>query len=241
MARSKICLLSGKEIGKNDSFLCVPVSYKGAQGKLGFVSNDEIKNGYSQSFKSESTDKTSAFVKTGLNIRFSWKELPLEYNGFLFREKEEVIAFLCVITHGKVQKMGAVGNFIRVPQHTTLCGWRYIFAAVASVVNVSDVEILATLENADTPNTDNIRLVLTSFENSDDIGEKFRYDKKRETFRFTYTDIASFIRCIDTVHRMLKNSNNPTKLVRILEQSAAHVTESDRRGKIIKDGGKRVK
>lgn len=241
MARNKVCLLSGKEIGKNDSFLCVPVSYKGAQGKLGFVSDDEVKNGFTQSFKSESTDKTSAFVKTGLNIRFNWKVLPLEYNGFIFREEEEIIAFLCVITHGKVQKMGAVGNFIRVPYHTTLCGWRYIFAAVASVVEISDVEILATLENSPSPNTENIRLVLTSFENVSDIGTKFRYDSKRGTFRFAYTDIASFIRCIDTVHRMMKCSNNPGKLVRILEQAAEHVTESDRRGKVIKDGGKRTK
>lgn len=241
MARSKVCLLSGQQIEKNEHFLCVPASYKGAQGKTGFVLVDEVKNGYSQSFKSESTDKQSVFVKTGLNIRFNWKKLPLEYNGFIFHSENEVIAFLCVITHGKVQKMGAVGNFIRVPYHTTLCGWRYIFAAVASVVNVSDVEILATLENDTAPNMENIKLILTSFENVSDIGEKFRYDKKRETFRFTYTDIASFIRCIDTVHRMMKNSNNPDKLVRILEQSAAHVTESDRRGKVIKDGGKRVK
>lgn len=241
MARNKVCLLSGKEIGKNDSFLCVPVSYKGAQGKLGFVSDDEVKNGFTQPFKSESTEKTSAFVKTGLNIRFSWKPLPLEYNGFLFREEAEVVAFLCVITHGKVEKRGAVGNYIRVPYHTTLCGWRYIFAAVASVVEVSDVEILATLENSPSPNTDNIQLVLTSCENVSDIGDKFRYDKKRGTFRFTYTDIASFIRCIDTVHRMLKSSNNPGKLVRILEQSAEHVTEADRRGRVIKDGGKRAK
>lgn len=241
MARSKMCLLSGKAIGKNEGFICVPASYKGAQGKLGFVSDDEVKNGFSQPFKSESTDKTSAFVKTGLNIRFSWKALPLEYNGFLFREESEVVAFLCVITHGKVEKRGAIGNYIRVPYHTTLCGWRYIFAAVASVVNVSDVEILATLENDTAPNMENIKLVLTSFENSNDIGEKFRYDGKRETFRFAYTDIASFIRCIDTVHRMLKDSRNPGKLVRILEQAAEHVTESDRRGRVIKDGGKRAK
>lgn len=241
MARAKMCLLSGKEIDKNASFICVPVSYKGAQGKLGFVSDDEVKNGFTQPFKSESTDKTGVFVKTGLNIRFNWKVLPLEYNGFIFRDEQEVIAFLCVITHGKVQKMGAVGNYIRVPQHTTLCGWRYIFAAVASVVNVSDVEVLATLENADTPNMDNVRLALASCENVSDIGDKFRYDVKRETFRFTYTDIASFMRCIDTVHRMLKSSNNPGKLVRMLEQSADHVTEADRRGRVIKDGGKRAK
>lgn len=240
MARNKVCLLSGQQIDKNAEFICVPVSYKGAQGKLGFVSNDKIKNGFTQSFKSESTEKTSAFVKTGLNIRFSWKALPLEYNDFVFHTESEIIAFLCIITHGKVEKRGAVGNYIRVPQHTTLCGWRYIFAAVASVVEISDVEILATLENDTAPNMENIRLVLTSFENSDDIGEKFRYDGKRETFRFTYTDIASFIRCIDTVHRMLKNSGNPGKLVRMLEQAAAHVTEADRRGKVIKDGGKRV-
>lgn len=241
MARNKVCLLSGKEINKNENFLCVPVSYKGAQGKLGFVLTDEVKNGYTQSFKSESTDKTSVFVKTGLNIRFSWKVLPIEYNGFTFHTESEIIAFLCVITHGKVEKRGAVGNYIRVPYHTTLCGWRYIFSAVASVVDISDVEILATLENDVAPNMENIQLVLTSCENSDDIGEKFRYDKKRGTFRFTYTDIASFIRCIDTVHQMLKNSNNPAKLVRMLEQAAAHVTEADRRGKIIKDGGKRAK
>lgn len=241
MARSKMCLLSGKAIGKNEGFICVPASYKGAQGKLGFVSNDEVKNGFSQSFKSESTEKTGAFVKTGLNIRFSWKPLPLEYNGFLFREEQEVIAFLCVITHGKVEKRGAIGNYIRVPYHTTLCGWRYIFAAVASVVSVSDVEILATLENDDAPNMDNVRLALSGRENVSDIGDKFRYDVKRETFRFTYTDIASFIRCIDTVHRMMKNSRNPGKLVRILEQAAAHVTEADRRGRVIKDGGKRAK
>ena len=241
MARAKICLLSGQQIEKNAEFICVPASYKGAQGKLGFVLADEIKNGFSQSFKSESTDKTGVFVKTGLNIRFSWKPLPLEYNGFLFREEEEIIAFLCVITHGKVQKRGAVGNYIRVPQHSTLCGWRYIFAAVASVVSVSDVEILATLENDDAPNMGNIQLALSGCENVSDIGAKFRYDAKRKTFRFTYTDIASFIRCIDTVHQMLKNSNNPGKLVRILEQAANHVTESDRRGKVIKDGGKRAK
>lgn len=241
MARAKMCLLSGKQIEKNEHFLCVPASYKGAQGKTGFVLMDETKNGFTQSFKSESTDKQSAFVKTGLNIRFNWKALPLEYNGFLFREEAEITAFLCVITHGRVEKRGAVGNYIRVPQHSTLCGWRYIFAAVASVVNVSDVEILATLENSDTPNTDNIRLVLASCENPDDIGKKFRYDAKRGTFRFAYTDIASFIRCIDTVHRMMKNSNNPGKLVRILEQSAAHVTEADRRGRVIKDNGKRAK
>lgn len=241
MARNKICLLSGKQINKDEDFLCVPVSYKGAQGKTGFVLMDEVKNGFSQSFKSESTEKQSAFVKTGLNIRFSWKELPLEYNGFLFREEEEVIAFLCVITHGKVQKMGAVGNYIRVPYHTTLCGWRYIFAAVASVVEISDVEILATLENDDAPDMNNIRLALSGCENVSDIGERFRYDSKRETFRFAYTDIASFIRCIDTVHRMMKYSKNPAKLVRVLEQAAAHVTESDRRGRIIKDGGKRAK
>lgn len=241
MARAKICLLSGQQINKNDDFICVPASYKGAQGKTGFVLTDEVKNGYIQPFKSESTTKESVFVKTGLNIRFSWKELPLEYNGFLFHTESEVIAFLCVITHGKVQKMGAVGNYIRVPYHTTLCGWRYIFAAVASVVNVSDVEILATLENADTPNMDNVRLALSGCENVSDIGDKFRYDVKRETFRFTYTDIASFMRCIDTVHRMLKSSNNPGKLVRILEQSAEHVTESDRRGRVIKDNGKRAK
>lgn len=241
MARNKVCLLSGQQIEKNEHFLCVPASYKGAQGKTGFVLTDEVKNGFSQSFKSESTEKTGAFVKTGLNIRFSWKPLPLEYNGFLFREEREVIAFMCVITHGRVEKRGAVGNYIRVPQHTTLCGWRYIFAAVASVVSVSDVEILATLENDTAPNMENIRLVLTSFDNTDEIGAKFRYDKKRGTFRFTYTDIASFIRCIDTVHRMLKNSNNPGKLVRMLEQAANHVTESDRRGRVIKDGGKRAK
>lgn len=241
MARSKMCLLSGKAIGKNEGFICVPASYKGAQGKLGFVSDDEVKNGFSQSFKSESTDKTGAFVKTGLNIRFSWKPLPLEYNGFLFREEQEVIAFLCVITHGKVEKRGAIGNYIRVPYHTTLCGWRYIFAAVASVVSVSDVEVLATLENDDAPNMDNVRLALSGCENPDNIGERYRYDSKRGTFRFTYTDIASFIRCIDTVHQMLKNSNNTGKLFRILKQAANHVTESDRRGKIIKDGGKRVK
>lgn len=241
MARSKMCLLSGKAIGKNEGFICVPASYKGAQGKLGFVSDDEVKNGFSQSFKSESTEKTGAFVKTGLNIRFSWKPLPLEYNGFLFREEQEVIAFLCVITHGKVQKMGAVGNYIRVPYHTTLCGWRYIFAAVASVVEVSDVEILATLENDDAPDMNNVRLALSRCENPDDIGEKFRYDGKRGTFRFTYTDIASFIRCIDTVHRMMKNSRNPMKLHGIVEQAAEHVTETDRRGRVIKDGGKRAK
>lgn len=240
MARSKVCLLSGKQIQKNESFVCVPVSYKGAQGKLGFVSNDEIKNGFTQSFKSESTNKTGVFVKTGLNIRFNWKALPLEYNGFLFQEEAEIVAFLCVITHGKVQKMGAVGNYIRVPYHTTLCGWRYIFAAVASVVEVSDVEILATLENDDAPNMGNIQLALSGCENVSDVGEKFRYDAKRETFRFTYTDIASFIRCIDTVHRMMKNSGNPAKLVRMLEQAANHVTEADRRGKVIKDG-KRAK
>lgn len=241
MSRSKVCLLSGKQIQKNENFLCVPVSYKGAQGKTGFVLTDETKNGYSQTFKSESTDKTSAFIKTGLNIRFNWKVLPLEYNGFVFHTEQEVVAFLCVITHGKVEKRGAVGNYIRVPEHTTLCGWRYIFAAVASVVDISDIEILATLENDTAPNMENIRLVLTSFESSDDIGKKFRYDSKRETFRFAYTDIASFIRCIDTVHRMMKNSYNPGKLSRILEQAAEHVTESDRRGKVIKDGGKRAK
>ena len=241
MSRAKMCLLSGKQIKKNENFLCVPASYKGAQGKTGFVLTDETKNGYTQSFKSESTDKTGVFVKTGLNIRFNWKVLPLEYNGFTFHTESEIIAFLCVITHGRVEKRGAVGNYIRVPYHTTLCGWRYIFAAVASVVNVSDVEILATLENDNAPDMNNIRLALSGCENPDDIGERFRYDSKRETFRFTYTDIASFIRCIDTVHRMLKNSNNPGKLVRILEQAAEHVTESDRRGKVIKDGGKRAK
>ena len=241
MARNKICLLSGKQIDKNENFLCVPASYKGTQGKTGFVLTDEVKNGYTQSFKSESTDKTGVFVKTGLNIRFSWKVLPLEYNGFIFRTEQEITAFLCVITHGRVEKRGAVGNYIRVPHHTTLCGWRYIFAAVASVVEVSDVEILATLENDTDPNMENIRLVLTSFENISDVGEKFRYDAKRETFRFTYTDIASFIRCIDTVHQMMKNSNNPGKLVRMLEQAAAHVTEADRRGRVIKDDGKRAK
>ena len=241
MARNKVCLLSGKQIEKNEHFLCVPVSYKGAQGKLGFVRDDEIKNGYSQPFKSESTTKESVFVKTGLNIRFNWKPLPLEYNGFIFHTEQEITAFLCVITHGKVEKRGAVGNYIRVPQHTTLCGWRYIYTAVASVVEISDVEILATLENDDAPDMNNIRLALSSCENPDDIGEKFRYDKKRETFRFTYTDIASFIRCIDTVHQMLKNSNNTGKLFRILEQAANHVTEADRRGRVIKDGGKRAK
>lgn len=241
MARNKICLLSGKQIDKNEKFLCVPVSYKGAQGKLGFVREDEIKNGYTQPFKSESTDKTSAFVKTGLNIRFNWKPFPMEYNEFVFHTEAEVTAFLCVITHGKVEKRGAIGNYIRVPYHTTLCGWRYIFAAVASVVDISDVEILATLENDDAPNVSNIQLVLSGCENSDDIGKKFRYDAKRGTFRFTYTDIASFIRCIDTVHRMMKNSNNPGKLVRMLEQAAAHVTEADRRGRVIKDEGKRAK
>lgn len=241
MARNKICLLSGKQIDKNEKFLCVPVSYKGAQGKTGFVLTDEIKNGFTQPFKSESTDKTSAFVKTGLNIRFNWKPLPLEYNEFTFHTESEVVSFLCVITHGKVEKRGAVGNYIRVPYHTTLCGWRYIYAAVASVVDISDVEILATLENDDAPNVSNIQLVLSGCENSDDIGKKFRYDAKRGTFRFTYTDIASFIRCIDTVHQMMKNSNNPGKLVRMLEQAAAHVTEADRRGRVIKDDGKRAK
>lgn len=241
MARNKICLLSGKQIEKNDSFLCVPASYKGAQGKTGFVLTDEVKNGYSQPFKSESTNKTSVFVKTGLNIRFNWKPLPIEYNGFLFRTEQEVTAFLCVITHGKVEKRGAVGNYIRVPYHTTLCGWRYIYTAVASVVEVSDVEILATLENSECPNMGNIQLALSGCENVSDIGYKFRYDAKRKTFRFTYTDIASFIRCIDTVHQMLKNSNNTGKLFRILEKAAEHVTETDRRGKVIKDGGKRAK
>lgn len=241
MARNKVCLLSGKQIQKNEKFICVPVSYKGAQGKTGFVLVDETKNGFTQPFKSESTDKTGVFVKTGLNIRFNWKVLPLEYNGFTFHTESEIIAFLCVITHGKVEKRGAVGNYIRVPQHTTLCGWRYIFAAVASVVNVSDVEVLATLENDTAPNMENIKLVLTSFENVSDIGAKFRYDAKRGTFRFTYTDIASFIRCIDTVHQMLKYSRNPGKLVRILEQAAHHVTESDRRGKVIKDRWERAK
>ena len=240
MARNKICLLSGKEIKKNENFLSVPVSYKGAQGKTGFVITNEIKNGYSQSFKSESTDKTSVFVKTGLNIRFSWKPLPIEYNGFLFHTEAEITAFLCVITHGKVQKMGAVGNYIRVPQHTTLCGWRYIYTAVASVVEIADVEVLATLENDDMPNMENVQLVLSGCENVPDIGEKFRYDAKRKTFRFTYTDIASFMRCIDTIHRMMKNSHNPIKLHKILEQAAEHVTETDRRGKVIKDGGKRA-
>lgn len=241
MARSKICLLSGKEIGKNASFLCVPASYKGAQGKTGFVLTDEIKNGYTQPFKSESTTKESVFVKTGLNIRFIWKPLPIEYNGFLFRTEAEIIAFLCVITHGKVEKRGAVGNYIRVPYHTTLCGWRYIYTAVASVVEISDVEILATLENDTDPNMENIQLALSGCENVSDIGEKFRYDSKRKTFRFAYTEIASFMRCIDTVHRMLKNSYNPMKLHGIMEQAAEHVTESDRRGRVIKDGGKRAK
>ena len=241
MARNKICLLSGKQINKNDNFLCVPASYKGAQGKLGFVRDDEIKNGYSQPFKSESTSKTSVFVKTGLNIRFNWKVLPLEYNGFTFHTENEVVAFLCVITHGKVEKRGAVGNYIRVPEHTTLCGWRYIYTAVASVVEVSDVEILATLENDDMPNIGNIQLALSGCENVSDIGEKFRYDSKRKTFRFTYTDIASFMRCIDTIHRMMKNSHNPMKLHGILEKAAEHVTEADRRGRVIKDSGKRAK
>lgn len=241
MARNKICLLSGKKIEKNERFLCVPVSYKGAQGKLGFVSDDEIKNGYTQPFKSENTNKTSVFIKTGLNIRFNWKTLPLEYNGFIFHTENEIIAFLCVITHGKVQKMGAVGNYIRIPEHATLCGWRYIYTAVANVVEVSDVEILATLENDKSPNMGNIQLTLSSCENVSDIGEKFRYDAKRKTFRFAYTDIASFMRCIDTVHRMMKNSNNPMKLHGIIEQAAEHVTETDRRGRVIKDGGKRSK
>lgn len=241
MARNKVCLLSGKQIEKNEHFLRVPASYKGAQGKTGFVLVDEIKNGYSQPFKSENTNKTSVFIKTGLNIRFNWKSLPLEYNGFLFHTEQEVTAFLCVITHGKVQKMGAVGNYIRIPEHTTLCGWRYIYTAVASVVEVSNVEILATLENDDMPNIGNIQLALSGCENSDDIGHKFRYDSKRKTFRFAYTEIASFMRCIDTVHRMMKNSHNPMKLHGIVEQAAEHVTEADRRGKVIKDGGKRAK
>lgn len=241
MARNKVCLLSGKQIEKNEHFLCVPASYKGAQGKTGFVLTNETKNGYSQPFKSESTTKESVFVKTGLNIRFNWKPLPLEYNGFIFHTEQEVTAFICVITHGKVQKMGAVGNYIRVPEHTTLCGWRYIYTAVSSVVEVSDVEILATLENDDAPDVSNIQLALSGCENVSDIGEKFRYDSKRKTFRFAYTDIASFMRCIDTVHQMLKNSNNTGKLFRILEQATNHVTEADRRGRVIKDGGKRAK
>ena len=241
MPRNKICLLSGKQINKNDNFICVPVSYKGAQGKTGFVLTDETKNGYTQPFKSESTTKENVFVKTGLNIRFSWKPLPLEYNGFVFHTETEIIAFLCVITHGKVEKRGAVGNYIRVPQHTTLCGWRYIYTAVASVVEISDVEILATLENDETPNMVNVQLALSGCENVSDIGEKFRYDSKRKTFRFAYTEIASFMRCIDTVHRMMKNSYNPMKLHGIVEQAAEHVTETDRRGKVIKDGGKRTK
>ena len=88
---------------------------------------------------------------------------------------------------------------------------------------------------------ENIQLALSGCENVSDIGEKFRYDAKRKTFRFAYTEIASFMRCIDTVHRMLKNSSNPMKLHGIVEQAAEHVTETDRRGKVIKDGGKRAK
>ena len=241
MSRNKICLLSGKQIDKNADFICVPVSYKGAQGKTGFVLTDEAKNGYSQSFTSESTDKTNVFVKTGLNIRFDWKPLPIEYNGFLFHTEAEITAFLCVITHRRVQKMGAVGNYIRVPEHTTLCGWRYIYTAVASVVEIADVEIIATLENDNAPDISTIQLALSGCKNISDIGEKFRYDAKRKTFRFTYTDIVSFMRCIDTVHQMLKNSHNPIKLHKILEQAAEHVTKTDRRGNVIKDGGKRAK
>lgn len=241
MARSKICLLSGKQIEKNENFLCVPVSYKGAQGKTGFVAQRAIKDGYQLPLNNGS-EKVSVFCKTELSIKFKWKKnFPLEYNGFIFHNADEIAAFMCVISHGKIKRQGAIGDFLKVPAHTNLSGFRYIYTAVAAVVDVQSIEVKLTLCNDTAPIMQNIALALNSVSGSNTIGKNFRFDGKRETFRFDYTGIEDFMRCLDTAHALYKNSYRPLKLKDILYKAIRRETAVDKRGKVIKDGGKRAK
>lgn len=241
MARNKICLLSGKKINKNENFICVPVSYKGAQGKTGFVAEKAIKAGYIQPLNNGS-DKVSVYCKTELSIKFQWKKnLPLEYNGFIFHNADEIAAFMCVISHGKIKRQGAIGDFLKVPAHVNLNGFRYIYTAIAAVVDVQNVEVKLILCNDTAPIMQNIALALNSVGGSKTIGKNFRFDVKRETFRFDYTGIEDFMRCLDTAHALYKNSYRPLKLKDILYKAIRRETAVDKRGKVIKDGGKRAK
>lgn len=242
MARSKVCLLTGEQIGKNDDFVCVPVSYKGAQGKTGFVAKKAIKAGYIQPLNS-GNDKVSVYCKTELSIKFQWKKnLPLEYNGFIFHNADEIAAFMCVISHGKIKRQGAVGDFLKVPAHTNLNGFRYIYTAIAAVADVQSVEVKLTLCNDDrSPMVQNIAPALSNASGSNTIGKNFRFDGKRETFRFDYTGIEDFMRCLDTAHALYKNSYKPLKMADILYKAIRRETAVDKRGKVIKDGGKRAK
>lgn len=241
MARSKICLLSGQQIEKDENFLCVPVSYKGAQGKTGFVAEKAIKDGY-QLPLNDGSEKVSVYCKTELSIKFQWKKnLPLEYNGFIFHNADEITAFMCVISHGKIKRQGAIGDFLKVPAHANLNGFRYIYTAIAAVVDVQSVEVKLTLCNDTAPIMQNIALALNSVSGSKTIGKNFRFDGKRETFRFNYTGIEDFMRCLDTAHALYKNSYRPLKLKDILYKAIRRETAVDKRGKVIKDGGKRAK
>lgn len=242
MARAKICLLSGQQIEKDEPFVCVPVSYKGAQGKTGFVAEKAIKAGYQLPLNSGS-EKVSVYCKTELSIKFKWKDhLPLEYNGFVFHCIAEIAAFMCVISHGKIKRQGAVGDFLKVPAHTNLSGFRYIYTAIAAVVDVQSVEVKLTLCNDDrSPMVQNIALALNNASGASTIGKNFRFDGKRETFRFDYTGIEDFMRCLDTAHALYKNSYKPLKMADILYKAIRRETAVDKRGRVIKDGGKRAK
>ena len=241
MARNKVCLLTGKQIDKNEGFVCVPVSYKGAQGKTGFVAERAIKDGYQQPLNS-GIDKVSVYCKTELSIKFKWKNrFPLEYNGFVFHTENEIAAFMCVISHGRIKRQGAIGDFLKVPAHTNLNGFRYIYTAIASVVDVQSVETKLTLCNDKAPIVQNIVLALNNASGANTIGKNFRFDVKRETFRFDYTGIQDFMRCLDTAHALYKNSQKPLKMADILYKAIRRENAVDKRGKVIKDGGKRTK
>ena len=148
---------------------------------------------------------------------------------------------MCVISHGRIKRQGAIGNFLKVPAHTNLNGFRYIYTAIASVVDVQSVETKLTLCNDKAPIVQNIVLALNNASGANTIGKNFRFDVKRETFRFDYTGIQDFMRCLDTAHALYKNSQKPLKMADILYKAIRRENAVDKRGKVIKDGGKRAK
>ena len=243
MGKAKVSLLTGEELHNKD-IVCVPASYKGAQGKMGFVGMDEIKTGYQIPAEPK---KGSGFVSTELKIKFRRRKLPFEYNGFLFRTENEITAFVSVITKGRVERKGAIGDFLIIPPQDTLCGFRYIYSAVAQVVKIQTVEVLPhyVCNTGLKTNVTHIQLVwnnTTSTKKENIFGDaETAFDSLSHSWKFKYTTLFNFMRGIDLIHRMEKDSEKPKVLEHDVHKASIHDFPVDKRGGGINDMGKRAK
>lgn len=207
----KKCLLSGRTIRPDEKIVSIPCASKGAQAKTGFVLANEIGNGYTMPI-----EKPCKAVEYTVKVRFTRKGCE-SYKDFIFHGKDEVTAFLEVISKGKVTGHGAAGEWLVFSPITTFAGLRYIFTAIAAVVDIQYINVSIAAVDID---YSNVNVALKNSDTSNVFGGKVNI-KAGELKSFQPADIDMTMRGLDCLSRIVKASEKSVKsLVTIIEKSA---------------------